>query len=102
MKRRKKKLRGAPNGRLKIARRMTEMTAEETTKTEDKKKSEGSGPMGSGMLDAMEKCCSGEGAFADCSAMMKGMMKKMRSQSCCAPKTKDTGPEEGENEKANQ
>jgi hypothetical protein len=81
---------------------MTEMTAEETNKKEDKTKSEGSGAMGSGMLDVMEKCCSGEGAFADCSAMMKGMIKKMRSQSCCAPKTKDTGPEEGNYERADQ
>jgi hypothetical protein len=69
MKRRKKTLRGAHNRRLKIARRMTEMTAEETNKKEDKTKSEGSGAMGSGMLDVMEKCCSGEEAFADCSAM---------------------------------
>jgi hypothetical protein len=102
MKRRKKTLRGAHNSRLKIARRITEMTAEESNKKEDKTKSEGSGPMGSGMLDMMEKCCSGEEAFADCSTMMKGMIKKMRSQSCCAPKAKDAGPEEGKNEKANQ
>jgi hypothetical protein len=99
MKRRKKILRGAHDNRLKIARRMTEMTAEETNKKEDKTKSECSGPMGSGMSDVMEKCCSSEGAFADCSSMMKDMIKKMRSQSCCVPKTKDTGPEEGKNEK---
>jgi len=78
------------------------MTAEETSKKEDKAKSEGSGPMGSGMLDVMEKCCSGEGAFAECSTMMEGMIKKMRSQSCCAPKTKDIGPKEGKNERADQ
>lgn len=78
------------------------MTADETNKKEDKKKSEGTGPMGSGMLDVMEKCCSGEGAFADCSTMMKGMIKKMRSKSCCAPETKNPGPEEGKNERANQ
>ena len=76
------------------------MTAEETNKKEEKTKSEGSDPMGSWMLDVMEKCCSGEGAFSDCSVMMKGMIKKMRSQSCCAPKTKDTGPEKGKNERA--
>jgi hypothetical protein len=81
---------------------MTEMTAEETNKKEDKTRSKGSGPMGSGMLDVMEKCCSGKGAFADCSTMMKGMIKNMRSQSCCAPKTKDPGPEEGKNEGADQ
>ena len=78
------------------------MAGKETNNRGDKTKSEGSGPMGSGMLDVMEKCCSGEGAFSDCSTMMKGIIKKMRSQSCCAPKTKDTGPEEGKNEKANQ
>ena len=71
------------------------MTAEETNTKEDKTKSEGSGPMGSGMMDVMEKYCAGKGAFADCSTMMTGMIKKMTSQSCCAPKTKETGCEEG-------
>ena len=78
------------------------MTAEESNKKEDKTKSEGSGPMRSGMLDMMGKCCSGGGDFPDCSAMMKGMIKKMKSQSCCAPTTKDTGPEEEKNERVNQ
>jgi hypothetical protein len=81
---------------------MTKMTAKETNKKEDKTKSEGSGPMGSVMMDVMGKYCSGEGAFADCSTMMKGMIKKMTSQSCCAPKTKDPGPEDGKNERADQ
>ncbi len=70
------------------------MIAEETNKKEDKTKSEGSGPMESGMFETMKKCCPGEGAFSDCPTMMKGMMEKMRSHPCCAPKTKDTEPEE--------
>ncbi len=72
------------------------MTAEEKNKKEDKTKSKHSGPMGYGMMDMMGKCCSGEGAFVDCSTMMKGMIKKIRSQSRCAPKTKDPGPERRE------
>jgi hypothetical protein len=101
MKREKKTLRGAHNNsRLNIARRMIEMTAGETNRKKDKTKSEGSDPRGAGMSDMMEKCCSGEGAFADCSTMMKGMIKTMRSKSCCAPKTKDTGPEKGKNIKS--
>ena len=63
------------------------MTTEETNKKEDKTKSEGSGPMGSGILDVMGKCCSGEGAFADCSTMMKSMMETMRGHPCCSPGT---------------
>jgi hypothetical protein len=75
---------------------MTEMTAEETNKKEDKTKSEGSGPMGSGMLDVIKKCCSGEGAFSDCSTMMKGMMETMRGHPCCSPGTGDTESERRE------
>ncbi len=71
------------------------MNATEKSKREDKTKSEGSGPMESGMFEMMKGCCSGEGAFSDCSTMMKGMMETMRSRPCCAPKTKDAGPEEG-------
>ncbi len=69
------------------------MTAEEKNKKEDKRKSKRSGPMGSGMMDMMEKCCSGEGTFADCSTMMKGMMETMRSHPCCSPGTGDTESE---------
>ncbi len=65
------------------------MTAEETNKKEDKTKSTCSSPRGPGMLDVMEKCCSGEGAFADCSTMMKGMMETMRSHPCFSPGTGD-------------
>ena len=65
------------------------MTTEESNKKEDKTKSEGTGPVGSGMLDVMGKCCPGEEVFANCSTMMKGMIKKMGSQSCCAPSRKE-------------
>ena len=78
------------------------MTAEKTNKKENKTKSEGSGPAGSGIMDVMGTCCSGEAAFADCSCMMKGFIKKMTRQSCCSPKIKDTGTEEGKNERADQ
>ncbi len=71
------------------------MTCEEAKKKKDQTNSEGPGPMESGMFEMMKECCSGEGAFSDCSVMIKGMMETMRSRSCCAPKTKDTGPEEG-------
>ncbi len=78
------------------------MTAEETKRKESKMKAESPGPIGSGMMDMMRTCCSSKGDFADCSTMMKAMINKMRSQSCCEPKTKDTGPEEGKNERADQ
>ncbi len=72
------------------------MTAEETSEKENETKSEGMGQMG--IPEMMKKCCSGEGFFSDCPSMMKDMMEKMRGQSCCGPRTKDTGPEEGRNE----
>ncbi len=72
------------------------MTCEEAKKKDDQTKSESPGPMGSEMFEMMKKCCTGEEAFSDCSAMMKGMMETMRGHSCCAPKTKGAEPEEGE------
>ncbi len=62
------------------------MTAEETSKKENETKSEGSGPMGSGMFEMMSNCCTGEGLSSGCSTMMKGMMEGMRSKPCCAEK----------------
>ncbi len=80
------------------------MHTEETKDKEDKAKSADSGcaPMGHGMFEMMSKCCAGKGGSTDCSTMMKGMMETMRSRPCCAPKTKDTGPEEGKNERVKQ
>jgi hypothetical protein len=69
------------------------MSAEETNKTEDKTKSERSGPMGSGMFEMMTKCCTGKEAFADCAAMMKGKIAAMTSMPCCGPGTGKTGPD---------
>ncbi len=74
------------------------MTAEETSKKEDRTKWEGSCPMAPGMLEMMGEWLRGEGA--SCSTMMKGMVEMMRSQSCCAPESKGTRPEEGKKEGA--
>ena len=59
------------------------MSAEETNKKEGKPKSEESGPMGPGMFELMNKCRAGEGAFADCAAMMKSKMGVMTNMPCC-------------------
>jgi hypothetical protein len=75
---------------------MSEMTAEETNKKEDKTKSESSGPMGSGMFEMMKKCCEGEGAFLGCAAVMKSMMGAMTNMPCSGPGTGKTGPERRE------
>ena len=72
------------------------MSAEETNKKEDRTKSESSGPMGSGMLEMMTLCCTGEGAFADCAAMMKSKMAAMTSTPCCGPGTGKTEPDRKE------
>ncbi len=74
------------------------MAAERTSNKEDKTRSKGPDP--TSMLDMMEKCCSGDGTFSDCSTMMKCMVEKMRRGSRCVPETKDAGPEEGKNERA--
>jgi hypothetical protein len=66
------------------------MNCEETNKKEDKTKSEGSGPMGSGMFEMMKKCCTGEKAFSDCATMMKSKIGAMTSMSCCGPVTGKT------------
>lgn len=66
------------------------MSAEERNKKEDKKKSEGSSPMESGMFEMMKRCCAGQGRFPDCSAVMESVMEAARNQPCCRPKTEDT------------
>lgn len=71
------------------------MSAEETTAKEDKTRSEGSEPMESGMFEMMKKCCTGEGASADCAAMMKSRMEAMTGMPCCGPGAEKTGPERG-------
>ncbi len=67
------------------------MNAEETDKKEDKTKSEGMGPMGSGMFEMMGKCCNGEETFDECAAMMKGKMAAMKGMLCCGSDTGKTG-----------
>ncbi len=73
------------------------MDTEETSDKGDKAKSADPGctQMGRGMFEMISKCCAGQDGSTDCSTMMKGMMETMRSRPCCAPQTKDTGPEEG-------
>lgn len=46
----------------------------------------GSAPMGHGMVEMMNKCCTGQDGFPGCSTMMKGMMEKMSNQPCCTSK----------------
>ncbi len=72
------------------------MSAEETSKKDDKTRSEGSGPTGSGMFEMMKKCCTGEGEFSGCAAMMKSRMGAMTNMPCCGPDTKESGPERRE------
>ncbi len=72
------------------------MTGEETDKKEDKTKSEGSGPRESGMFEMMKKCCTGEGAFPDCAAMMKSKMSAITSMPCCGQGTGKIEPDRRE------
>jgi hypothetical protein len=72
------------------------MNCEETNNKEDKTKSEGSGPRGSGMFEMMEKCCTGEGAFSDCAAIMKSKMGTMTSMPCCGTAKGKTEPDRRE------
>ena len=72
------------------------MSAEETNKKADKTTSQGSGPMESGMFEMMKKCCTGEGAFSDCSAMMKSRMGAMTSMPRCGAGTGKTEPDRRE------
>jgi hypothetical protein len=72
------------------------MTGEEANNKEDKTKSEGSGPMGSGMFEIMKKCCTGEGAFSDCAAIMESKMGAMTSMPCCGPGIGKTEPDRRE------
>ncbi len=72
------------------------MTAEGTNQKEDKTKSEGSGPMGPGMLDMMKKCCTSEGAFSDCAAMMKNRMGAMTTMPCCGSGIHQSEPDRRE------
>jgi hypothetical protein len=69
------------------------MTDEATNRKDDKAKSEGSGPMGSGMFEIMKKCCAGEGAFSDCAAMMKNKMGAATSMPCCGADRGKTEPD---------
>jgi len=64
------------------------MQTEETKDKGEKAKSTAFGfaPMGHGMFEMMNKCCTGQGRFPDCSTMMKGMMETMRNQPCCTPR----------------
>jgi hypothetical protein len=68
------------------------MSAEGTNRKEDGTKSESSGPTGPGMFEMMRKCCTGEGAFAGCAAVMKSKMAAMAGMPCCGPGTGKTGP----------
>jgi hypothetical protein len=72
------------------------MTGEEANSKEDKTKSEGSGPMGFGMFEIMNKCCTGQGAFSDCAAIMKSKMGAMTSMPCCGPGIGKTEPDRRE------
>ena len=72
------------------------MTCEKTDKKEEETKAECSGSMGPEMFEMMKKCCSGEGAFADCTAMMKSKMGAMTSVPCCGPGTGKTEPDRRE------
>lgn len=69
------------------------MDTEETKEKRGKANSTDFGfvPMGQGMFEMMNKCCTGEGGFPDCS-MMKSMMDAMRLQPCCTPKEEDIPP----------
>lgn len=71
------------------------MSAEETNAKDDKTRSEGPGPLGTGMFEMMKKCCAGEGGFPDCAAMMKSRMGAMTGMPCCGPGAEKTGPEGG-------
>lgn len=68
------------------------MHTEETKDKGEKAKSTdfGFASMGQRMFEMMNKCCTGQGGFPDCSTMMKGMMETMRNQPCCTPQTEDT------------
>jgi hypothetical protein len=75
-----------------ILRRSKKMTAEETNRKENKAKAEISenNPKGTGTPDMMKACCTGEGAFTDCAAMMKSRMGTMANMPCCGPGIKKT------------
>jgi hypothetical protein len=68
--------------------RRYEMHTEETKDKGGTAKSAvfGFAPMGQGMFEMMNKCCTGRGGFPDCSTMTKGMMETMRNQPCCTPR----------------
>ncbi len=67
------------------------MHTEETKKKGERATADlGSVPMDQRMFEMMNKCCTGQGGFPDCSTMMKGMMETMRNQPCCTPQTEDT------------
>lgn len=68
------------------------MTGEETSKKEDKAKSDksGTGPTGCEELDMMKTCYTGEGAFSDCAAMMASRMGAMTKMPCCRSGIKTT------------
>jgi len=74
------------------------MHTEETEDKGEKAKSTdfGFALMGHGMFEMMNKCCTGQGGFPDCSVMMKNMMETAKNQSCCGPKTEDTGSDRRE------
>ncbi len=61
------------------------MAGEETDKKQNKTKSEGSGPMGFGMFEMMQKFCTSEGVFSDCASMMRSKMGAKTGTPCCGP-----------------
>lgn len=72
------------------------MHTKETKNKGEKAKSTdfGFAPMGQGMFEMMNKFCTGQGGFPNCSTMMKDMMETMRNRPCCTPK-KDADEFEG-------
>jgi hypothetical protein len=61
------------------------MQTEETNDKGEKAKSSAFGfaPMGHGMFEMMNKCCTVQGGLPDCATMMKGMTETMRNQPSC-------------------
>jgi hypothetical protein len=73
--------------------RRYEMDTEETKDKGDRANSTDFGftTMGQGMFEMMNKCCTGQGGFPDCS-MMKSMIHATKNQPCCTSKKEDIPP----------